>query len=106
MRHRTDIVASFLKISCKNINSVNTYRKTNMTNFVLNLCDKYRWSLTSFGQYILEEEETDDAICSFTTINVRLVGRTVGLPLSVIVFHSEWNIHHTFLQKPTFYKNN
>ena len=36
----------------ENLNLVKNYGKTNPNVFVLNLRDKCRWGLTSFGQYI------------------------------------------------------
>ena len=50
MLHR-DIAASTLNILCQNVNPVKRYSITKMTVFVLSLWEKYRWSLTSFGQF-------------------------------------------------------
>ena len=41
-----------LKTVFENLNLVKSYDKTNPNIFVLNLRDKYRRGLTSFGQYI------------------------------------------------------
>ena len=49
---RRDIVASMLKILCQIVNPVKSYSKTKMTVLVLSLWEKYRWGLTSFGQFI------------------------------------------------------
>ena len=53
---RRGIAASLLKILCKHfINPIESYGKTNMNVFVLSLWEKYRWGLTSFGQFIYIE---------------------------------------------------
>ena len=49
---RTDIAASSLEILYEAFNSVKSYCKTNLNIFVLILWEKYRWGLTSFGQFI------------------------------------------------------
>ena len=41
-----------LKILFKNLNLVKSYDTTNPTVFAFSLWKKYRWGLTSFGQYI------------------------------------------------------
>ena len=41
-----------LKNVTENLNLVKSYDKTNSNVFVFSLRDKYRWGLTSFGQYI------------------------------------------------------
>ena len=47
----------FLTVSLKtvfeNLNLVKSYNKTNPNVFVLSLWEKYRWGLTSFGQYTM-----------------------------------------------------
>ena len=40
-----------LKTLLENSNLVKSYDKTNPTVFVYSLWEKYRWGLTSFGQY-------------------------------------------------------
>ena len=45
-----DIAASMQKMLCQKVNPVKSYSKTKMTVFVLNLWEKYRWGLSSFGQ--------------------------------------------------------
>ena len=37
----------------ENLNLVKSYNKTNPNVFIPSLWEKYRWGLTSFGQYIL-----------------------------------------------------
>ena len=49
---RTDIAASWLKILWENFDPVKSYDKTNITILALRLWAKYRWGLTSFGQFI------------------------------------------------------
>ena len=39
-----------LKTLFKNLHLVKSYDKTNPTDFVFSLWEKYRWGLTSFGQ--------------------------------------------------------
>ena len=49
---KRDIAASSLTFLCKNFNSVKRYGKRNVTVFALSLWEKYRWGLTSFGQFL------------------------------------------------------
>ena len=42
-----------MKILCENFTLVKSYGKTNINVFVLSLWEKYRWGLTSFGQFII-----------------------------------------------------
>ena len=42
-----------LKTVFENLNLVKSYNKTNPNVFIPSLWEKYRWGLTSFGQYIL-----------------------------------------------------
>ena len=46
------VIASSLKILYEDFTSVKSYGKTNLNIFVLRLWEKYRWDLTSFGQFI------------------------------------------------------
>ena len=41
-----------LKTLFENLHLVQSYDQTNPTDFVFSLWKKYRWGLTSFGQYI------------------------------------------------------
>ena len=43
-----------LKTVFENLNLVKSYDKTNPNVFVFCLWEKYRWGLTSFGQYIYQ----------------------------------------------------
>ena len=49
---RSDIAASSLNILWQNFDSVKRYDETNITIFALSLWEKYRWGLTSVGQFI------------------------------------------------------
>ena len=40
----------------ENLNLVKSYDKTNPIVFVFSLSEKYRWGLTSFGQYIKQSK--------------------------------------------------
>ena len=47
-----NIAATSLKVLWKNLNSVKCYDKSNMNVFTLSLCEKFRWGLIYFNQYI------------------------------------------------------
>ena len=79
---RRDIAASMLKILCQKINPIKSYSKTKMTVFVLSLWEKYRWGLTSFGQFILFYRKLSvAATCAY------LAGVHINIAVMIYQFH-------------------
>ena len=55
-----------LKPLFENLNLAKSYNKTNPTDFIFSLWEKYRWDLTSFGQYITVSGDQPGPSCSMT----------------------------------------
>ena len=62
-----------MKTMVQNLYLVKSYDQTNLTDFFFGLREKYRWGLTSFGQYIIWWESCRVAILWVISHQVLLI---------------------------------